>query len=111
MRFEVPAAQLVRVERAPRQQQNVRLNVERPAEDTAQVISLVGLRAREAVSELDRFLDRAVRAGQARVRVVHGVGSGALKRAVHDYLASSPYCSGFQPADGNESVTLAILNE
>jgi DNA mismatch repair protein MutS2 len=111
MRFEVPAAQLVRVERAPRQQQNVRLNVERPAEDTAQVISLVGLRAREAVSELDRFLDRAVRAGQARVRVVHGVGSGALKRAVHDYLSSSPYCSEFQTADGNEAVTLAILNE
>jgi hypothetical protein len=30
---------------------------------------------------------------------------------VHDYLSSSPYCSEFQTADGNEAVTLAILNE
>jgi DNA mismatch repair protein MutS2 len=110
MRFEVPVAQLVRIERA-RGGKTVRLNVERGGEEVAQEISLVGLRAREAVSELDRFLDRAVRAGRARVRVVHGVGSGALKRAVHDYLASSPYCSGFQAADGSEAVTLALLNE
>jgi DNA mismatch repair protein MutS2 len=106
MRFEVPAAQLVRVERARRREPSLRLRVETEEEAARPEISLVGLRAREAVAELERFLDRAVRAGQPHVRVVHGIGSGALRRAVHDYLASSPYCSAFQSADGNDAVTL-----
>ena len=41
---------------------------------------------------LGTFLDRAVRAGLSEVRVVHGVGTGALRRAVQEFLAASPYC-------------------
>jgi DNA mismatch repair protein MutS2 len=48
-----------------------------------------------------------------RVRVIHGLGSGALRRAVQEYLSSSPYCSEFHSAAGDEgggAVTVVDLN-
>jgi DNA mismatch repair protein MutS2 len=47
------------------------------------------------------------------VRVVHGFGSGALRRAVQDYLSSSAYCSEFRSAgndEGGAAVTVVELN-
>jgi DNA mismatch repair protein MutS2 len=61
---------------------------------------------------LEDFLDRAVRARYPSVRIVHGIGSGALKRAVESYLSSSPYCAAFRPgapAEGGAGVTVAEL--
>jgi DNA mismatch repair protein MutS2 len=67
---------------------------------------------REAVDTLAAFLDRAVRVGASEVRVVHGIGSGALRRAVQQFLATSPYCQGYREADlgaGGSGVTIAEL--
>jgi DNA mismatch repair protein MutS2 len=110
MRFEVPATRLRRIEGRPPAAVEVRIAA--APEDTAQEISLLGLRAREAVALLEDFLDRAVRARYPSVRIVHGIGSGALKRAVESYLSSSPYCAGFRPgapAEGGAGVTVAEL--
>jgi DNA mismatch repair protein MutS2 len=109
LRFEVPAAQLRVVGDAPAREK-VAIAIDRPA-DAPEEINLIGRRAREAVDELAAFLDRAARAGVAEVRVVHGVGTGALRRAVHEFLASSPYCAAFHEADqpGGAGVTIAEL--
>src|SRR5439155_853059 len=61
-------------------------------------LHLVGLRTAEALDRLERFLDHAQTAGVASVRIVHGIGSGALKRAVTEYLARSSYCTRFTEA-------------
>ena len=110
LRFEVAADQLRVVgDAVPRER--VAIAVDRP-DDLPAEINLIGRRAREAVEELSRFLDRAARAGVAEVRVVHGVGTGALRRAVHDFLASSPYCAAFrepEPSAGGAGVTIAEL--
>lgn len=77
-------------------------------------LSVIGLRAGEAVGRLERFLDRAVEAGLDRVRIIHGVGSGALRRAIHDYLATSPYCAEFrggESSEGGGGVTVATLRD
>ncbi len=62
-------------------------------------LNLVGMRTGDALRRLEEFLDQAYLANRAEVRVVHGIGSGALKKAVHDYLGASPYCATFRPAD------------
>lgn len=75
-------------------------------------IRLIGLRATEALDRLGRFLDRAQTIGIPTVRIVHGIGSGALKRAVAEYLAASSYCTRFadaDPAQGGAGVTVAQL--
>jgi DNA mismatch repair protein MutS2 len=111
MRFEVPAAELRVVPREPARER-VAVAVERPADEGAE-INLVGRRVRDAVDALGAFLDRAVRAGLSEVRVVHGVGSGALRRAVREVLDSSPYCTGHReaaPSAGGAGVTIVELS-
>lgn len=100
LRFEVPAAPLRRTDGAARPAVEVR--VDAAPEGTPQEISLLGLRARDALMQLEEYLDRAARARHPSVRIIHGIGSGALKRAVADYLTHSPYCVQFRPGESRE---------
>jgi DNA mismatch repair protein MutS2 len=114
MRFEVPARQL-RIVEAERPREQVVVQIAPPAEADEQgtQLDLTGLRVRDAVDTLAAFLDRAVRTGAGEVRVVHGVGTGALRRAVHQFLSTSPYCAKFHEADmatGGSGVTIAELS-
>jgi len=113
MRFEVPTAQLRRLGAAPPTAPPV-VAFAAPASDAgAGELNLIGLRAREALDRLAPFLDNAARGDRESVRIVHGVGSGALRRAVQDHLATSPYCAGFrvgEPAEGGAGVTVALLH-
>jgi DNA mismatch repair protein MutS2 len=113
MRFEVPTAQLRTVSRAETGGSHISVAAA-PAEDARRELSLIGLRAREAVERLERFLDRAIQAGEPSVRIIHGVGSGALRRAIQDYLSNSPYCADFRSGESNEGgagVTVALLHD
>jgi DNA mismatch repair protein MutS2 len=110
LRFEVPTSQLVRV--GPQSPASVQVRLASRDEDAAIEISLLGLRTRDAIGQLQSFLDHAVQAGHGTVRIIHGIGSGALRRAVHEYLEVSPYCSSFRAgtsSEGGDGVTLADL--
>jgi len=110
LRFEVPVGQLRRVDSGP-SVHPVRHAAPRP--DAASELNLIGMRSQEALVALDVFLDRAVQAGHASVRIIHGIGSGALRRAVHGYLAKSPYCSSYrsgESTEGGEGVTVVTLD-
>lgn len=48
--------------------------------------NLIGMRVEEALSVLDKYLDSCRLKGFKRVRIVHGFGSGALRKATHEYL-------------------------
>lgn len=115
MRFEVPVDRLRSVPSAGLASQKKEPgNIASAEAEECKEISLLGLRAREAVERLERFLDRAVRSGATRLRVIHGVGSGALKRAVSEYLEQSPYRVKFHPAEAEEGgagVTIIELEE
>jgi DNA mismatch repair protein MutS2 len=71
-----------------------------------------GFRASEAVLEVERFLDRALLGGYGQVDILHGTGTGALRRAIHDALRRNPAVRTFAvaPADqGGEGVTTVNL--
>jgi DNA mismatch repair protein MutS2 len=113
MRFEVPVKQLrVAADEEPKSRVVVQLAPAAQPADSHTEVNLVGLHVREAVDALAASLDRAVRVGASEVRVVHGIGSGALRRAVQQFLATSPYCQGYREADlaaGGSGVTIAEL--
>jgi DNA mismatch repair protein MutS2 len=121
LRFEVPTAALHRVAPAMGKGPGASHSPHQPARPEIRLaevpaapaeLSLLGLRSREAVLRVEEFLDRAVRAGHLSVRIIHGLGGGALRRAVHDYLGTSPYCASFRegtPAEGGAGVTVAEL--
>ena len=112
LRFEVPADQLRPVEGAPGREAGA-VRIALPPGDAADgEIRLLGRRTQDALDALATFLDRAVRTGLSEVRIVHGLGTGALRRAVHELLASSPYCARFRdaaPEAGGAAVTIAEL--
>lgn len=75
-------------------------------------LDLRGLRAEEAQAELARFLDQAVYQGREEAEIIHGRGTGMLRRAVHDYLRDFPGVRSFSlaPEDrGGDGVTLIEL--
>lgn len=75
-------------------------------------LDLRGKRADLALSELERHLDSALLAGREGVEIVHGRGTGALRREVHAFLRSYPGVAGFglAPEDqGGDGVTVATF--
>ena len=73
---------------------------------------LRGLRVDEAQDRLDAELDAASSAGAHRLLVVHGVGTGALRRALREQLARSRYVERFEnaaPDEGGDGATVVIL--
>ena len=73
---------------------------------------LRGLRVGEAIERLTDALDAAAAAGNPQLVVVHGVGTGALLRAVREHLRESPYVANFEVGDpeaGGDGVTVVRL--
>ncbi|MGH7881086.1 MAG: Smr/MutS family protein, partial [Candidatus Binataceae bacterium] len=84
------------------------------AHSAAAELNLIGERTGDALRKLEEFLDQAYLTNQGEVRVAHGIGSGALKKAIHDYLDGSPYCAGFrqaEPHQGGAGATIVTLND
>lgn len=75
-------------------------------------IDLHGLFADEARERLEQAIIDAIDAGHHRIRIVHGKGTGILRREVRDLLKYHPYVLTYQyasPHDGGEGVTIAAL--
>jgi len=66
------------------------------ADEAPQEVQLLGLDTESAREDLERFLDRALASGRSRVRVVHGHGTGALRRMVREICSSHPAVRSFR---------------
>ena len=74
---------------------------------------LLGQRVDEALSRVDKYLDEVALSGVPFVRIVHGKGTGALKRAVAESLEGHPLVRDFFPAEpeaGGDGVTVVELS-
>ena len=72
-------------------------------------INLLGKTVDEAVAELDKYLDDAYLAHLKSVRIVHGKGTGALRKGVHNYLRRQKHVADFHLAEfgeGDAGVTI-----
>ena len=75
---------------------------------------LRGLRVDEALDRLDTALDLAVAEGRDEMRIIHGIGTGALRKAVLEYLPRSRYVVESAAAareEGGAGATRAILRK
>ncbi len=75
-------------------------------------INLIGKNSDDAISELDKYMDDAVLAHLSPVRIVHGKGSGVLRKAVHQYLRRQSYVASFRLGEfgeGDAGVTIVEL--
>ena len=74
-------------------------------------IHLRHLTADEALLKLDKYLDDAFMAGLYQVRVVHGRGTGTLRRVVHQQLTKHPLVKSYRPGDYGEGGTGVTIVE
>ncbi|WP_346906939.1 endonuclease MutS2 [Faecalicatena orotica] len=72
-------------------------------------INLLGKTVDEAVSELDKYLDDALLSHLNTVRIVHGKGTGALRKGIHEYLRRQKHVKSYRLAEfgeGDAGVTI-----
>ena len=77
-------------------------------------IKLIGMRADDALIRLDEYVDQACLAGLSPFRIVHGKGTGALKRVVWEYLQAHDSVNGFRhpgEEEGGGGVTVVELKD
>ena len=97
---------------AAAQQTRVRVNVElQPRTGAATELNLIGNTVDEAVSRLEKFMDEAMITEAKSLRIVHGYGTGQLRRAVGEFLKGHPLVAHYGPAPENQGAGGATLVE
>lgn len=75
-------------------------------------INLLGCTVDEGIQKLEKYLDDAMIAGLSSVRVVHGKGTGALRKGIHEYLRRQKFIKSYKLAEfgeGDAGVTVVTF--
>jgi DNA mismatch repair protein MutS2 len=107
-----PVSDLEPIEAGPRKlPPKVHLTVSARGAETNE-INVVGRTVDEAIDITDKFLDNAYLAQMHTVRIVHGMGTGALRHAIAELLRTHPLVGHFEsapPSEGGRSVTIVRI--
>lgn len=120
LRMKIPLADIIGIEGARKPlpvsaatSRRVTVHTVPSDEPAAEEINVIGNTVEEAVRRVDKFLDQAVLAGKASVRVIHGHGTGALRRGLADFLTAHPLVERIHDETldrGGAAVTVVELN-
>ncbi|MCR4640992.1 MAG: endonuclease MutS2 [Lachnospiraceae bacterium] len=112
IRSRVPLDELVKTDVAPQEKQVKKtarpLDLSRAANVSAE-INVIGCTVDEAISRIDKYLDDAYLSHAEKVRIVHGKGTGALRKGIHDYLRFNHVVKHYELAshgEGDAGVTI-----
>jgi DNA mismatch repair protein MutS2 len=109
LRVLVPAAV------GPAQPGRVRVNVElQPREGSLTELNVIGCSVDEALSRTEKFLDEALMSELRSVRIIHGYGTGQLRRAIAEFLHEHKFVQSFAsapPEQGGGGVTVVELKD
>jgi len=111
LKMRVPISQLRYLESPTKKivkKPKTEVNVEKSGRGSIS-IKLLGCYADEAIEKLDIFLSDALVAGFSEVEIIHGTGTGVLKKVVIDYLKNYPKIKSFYGQKGNLGVTVVKL--
>ena len=92
--------------------QSVTVTSQRGEDGASDEINVIGMTVEEATDRLDKFLDNAALANKARIRIIHGHGTGALRKGIGEFLASHPLVEkhSFETEEhGGKAITIVEL--
>jgi DNA mismatch repair protein MutS2 len=99
----------------PAQPAKVRVTVDlQPREGSLTELNVIGCNVEDALTRTEKFLDEAQLSELRSVRVIHGYGTGQLRRAIASFLQSHPFVMTFAaapPEQGGGGVTVVELKE
>jgi len=113
MRANIPVYQLERLAGDQPAESQSGVYVSRPSRrNVGNEIDLRGFRVEEALEKVEGLLNDAVLDEAGQVRIIHGKGTGALRRAVREYLEDHPLVASAEQGEGpgGDGVTVAHLN-
>lgn len=112
MRIQVAESGLARAEEPKREKPRVKVTTWGESDFHASPeVNLVGMRVEEALTPLTQAIDGAVRADLPSLRVIHGKGTGALRKAVAEVLKTDPRVKRFRTGTVTEGGTGATIAE
>jgi DNA mismatch repair protein MutS2 len=117
LRMKVAVEEITGIEDAPLSQKSVAAprNITvtaQPGQGGDGEINVIGLRVEEASERVDKFLDEAALANQTRVRIIHGHGTGALRKGLAEFLKTHPLVerTAFETEErGGKAITVVEL--
>lgn len=86
--------------------------MDRATRNASMEINLLGLTVEEAIHEADKFIDDGIMSGQSTLYLIHGKGTGALRKALHEHLRRHPNVRSFRLGvygEGESGVTVVEL--
>ena len=100
LRMKIPLKDIVSIESdsnpakpsaaAPQRARGITISTQPSDEPAAEEINVIGCTVEEATRRVDKFIDEAAIAGKPSVRIIHGHGTGALRRGLAEFLSSHP---------------------
>jgi len=112
LRSRIKLAHVERVQRPAPSQAHGAISIDAPPPNVSPEIDMRGQTVDEAMPLVERYIDDAFRAGLPWTRIIHGKGTGTLRRQVRDFLAKNPLVKSYEEArleEGGEGVTIAHL--
>lgn len=115
MKADISDLRLIGSQKKPQRQRNIPRTVHTGTKSTASSNSSIDLRGKtveEAMLDLDSFIDGVLRSGLNELTIIHGKGTGALRKGIHTYLRRHPNIRTFRVGtfgEGEEGVTIAEL--
>jgi len=119
LRMKVALADIIAVvsEEGPKKRslpQGITVRTHSTDEPAGEEINLIGCTVEEATRRVDKFLDQAALAGSSKVRIIHGHGTGALRRGLAEFLKTHPLVGTIRSEAedrGGQAITLVELKD
>ena len=120
LRMKVPLADIIGIESEPTtktdelagNRRGITVRAQPSDKPAGGEINVIGCTVEEASGRVDKFLDEAALAGKPSVRIIHGHGTGALRRGLAEFLAAHPLVEGIHPEAedrGGTAITVVEL--
>lgn len=120
LRMKVPLSDIVGIESDAKavkpdgaaQLRGITIHAHPSDEPVAEEINVIGCTVEEATNRVDKFLDEAALAAKPAVRIIHGHGTGALRRGLAEFLSSHPLVESIRAEAedrGGTAITIAAL--
>ncbi len=120
LRMKIPISDIIAIveestKKSPvRSQPSVSVSARPGDEPSTQEINVIGCTVEEASRRVDKFVDQAAVNGLSRIRVIHGHGTGALRRGLSEFLSAHPLVertSSEAEERGGAAITIVELKD
>jgi DNA mismatch repair protein MutS2 len=120
LRMKVPLADIVGIESETEpaksggpagRPRGITVHAQPSSESASEEINVIGCTVEEATRRVDEFIDDAALAGRASVRIIHGHGTGALRRGLAEFLAAHPLVERIHAEAENRGGTAITVAE